>query len=203
MSYKLFCNRIDLDNLIKSVKSWFLINHELPLYDHCDELPLYDHCDELPLWLCHDEWSISSHRHIWNYYQVVIGKSILNYSTCGFCMYCVIIISLNEVFGDIMVLASPPPRPPPVDPDNVNTLNSKNIQWISFKVYMRVDTPLRYVAIEIWYPPRTRTTAPRSQTTLVSPKYSKCNISISNGLIAFKFYTEVKNLKLHKKIVND
>ena len=32
-----------------------------------------------------------------------------------------IIISPNEVFGDIMVLASPPPRPPPpVDPDDVN-----------------------------------------------------------------------------------
>ena len=34
------------------------------------------------------------------------------------------IISPNEVFGDIMVLASPP-RPslrPPVDPDDVNTL---------------------------------------------------------------------------------
>ena len=34
------------------------------------------------------------------------------------------IISLNEVFGDIMVLASPP-RPPPVDPDDVNTLTHK------------------------------------------------------------------------------
>ena len=35
-----------------------------------------------------------------------------------------LIISPNEVFGDIMVLASPPPprpRPPPVDPDDVNT----------------------------------------------------------------------------------
>ena len=42
-----------------------------------------------------------------------------------------------------------------------------------------------------------------SLTTLVSPKSSKCNISISNGPIAFKFYTEVKNLKLHKKNVND
>ena len=145
-----------------------------------------------------------------------------------------------------MALASPPPRPP-VDPDDVNALNSKNIQWISFKVYMRVNTPLRYVAIEIWYPLRTRTTAfaakrhsyppnlqnaispqvmvwllsnfiqrwriwsyikkmsmtrltPKlhSLTTLVSPKSSNCNISISNGPIAFKFYTEVKNLKLHK-----
>ena len=60
----------------------------------------------------------------------------------------ILIISPNKVFGDIMVLASPPPRPP-VDPDDVNTLNSQNIQWISFKVYIRVDTPLRYVAIEI------------------------------------------------------
>ena len=30
--------------------------------------------------------------------------------------------------------------------------------------------------------------------TLVSPKSSKCNIFISNGRIAFKFYTEVKHL---------
>ena len=37
-----------------------------------------------------------------------------------------LIISPNEVFGDIMVLASPlPPRPPPVDPDDVNTLTRK------------------------------------------------------------------------------
>ena len=70
-------------------------------------------------------------------------------------------ISPNEVFGDIMVLASPPP-PPPVDPDDVNTLTRR----ISLKLYLRVDTPLRYVAIEI-----------------VSPKFSKCNISISNGPI--------------------
>ena len=49
-----------------------------------------------------------------------------------------LIISPNEVFGDIMVLASPSPPCPPVDPDDVNALN---IQWISFKVYMRVDTP--------------------------------------------------------------
>ena len=48
-----------------------------------------------------------------------------------------IIISPNEVFGDIMVLASRLP----VDPDDVNTRNSKNIQPISFKFYVRVDTP--------------------------------------------------------------
>ena len=39
-----------------------------------------------------------------------------------------------------------------------------------------------------------------SLTTLVSPKFSNCNISMSNGPIAFKFYTEVKNPKLHTKM---
>ena len=42
-----------------------------------------------------------------------------------------------------------------------------------------------------------------SLTTFVSPKSSKCNISISSGPIAFTFVTEVKYLKLHNKIVND
>ena len=69
-----------------------------------------------------------------------------------------VIISPNEVFGDIMVLASPP-HLPPVDPDDVNTQTRKNIQPISFKFYMWVDTPLRYFAIEIQYFPRTGTTA--------------------------------------------
>ena len=68
------------------------------------------------------------------------------------------IISPNEVFGDIMVLALPP-RPPPRPPKRREHSNSKSIQPISFKFYMRVDTPLRFFAIEIWYPPRTRTTA--------------------------------------------
>ena len=36
-----------------------------------------------------------------------------------------IIISPNEVFSDIMVLASPPSPRPPVDPDDVNTLTRK------------------------------------------------------------------------------
>ena len=36
-----------------------------------------------------------------------------------------VIISSNEVFGDIMVLASPPPPRLPVDPDDVNTLTKK------------------------------------------------------------------------------
>ena len=56
-----------------------------------------------------------------------------------------IIISPNEVFGDIMVLASPPPRPL-VDPDVVYALTQK---LFNGQFYMRVDTPLRYIAIEI------------------------------------------------------
>ena len=38
--------------------------------------------------------------------------------------YAIFNIKKNEVFGDIMVLASPRPRPP-VDPDDVNTLTRK------------------------------------------------------------------------------
>ena len=37
--------------------------------------------------------------------------------------------------------------------------SNSNIQPISFKFCMWVDTPMRYFAIEILYPPRTRTTA--------------------------------------------
>ena len=37
-----------------------------------------------------------------------------------------------------------------------------------------------------------------SLMTLVSPRSSKCYISISNGPIAFKLNTEVKYLKLHR-----
>ena len=45
-----------------------------------------------------------------------------------------IFISPNEVFGDIMVLASSPPRPP-VDPDNVNALTRKifNVSLSNFR----------------------------------------------------------------------
>ena len=42
-----------------------------------------------------------------------------------------------------------------------------------------------------------------STRTLVFPKSSKCNISINNGPIAFKFDAEVKYMKLLKKNVND
>ena len=79
--------------------------------------------------------------------------------------YMPIIISPNKVFGDIMVLASPPPRPP----RRREHSNSKSIQPISFKFDMRVDTPLRFFAIEIWYPPRTRTTAFAAKQHLYPP----------------------------------
>ena len=49
------------------------------------------------------------------------------------------VLSPDKVFGDIMVLALPPC--PPINPDDMNALNSKNIQRISFKFYMSVDTP--------------------------------------------------------------
>ena len=119
----------------------------------------------------------------------------------------------GEVFCDIMVPASQPPRPP----RRCEHSNSKSIQHISFKFYMRVDTSMRYVAIEIvWLLSNfiqrwsiwsyiqklsmTRLTPKlHSLMTLVSPKSSKCNISISNAPIAFKFYTEVTYLKLHTK----
>ena len=69
-----------------------------------------------------------------------------------------IIISPNEVFGDIMALASPPPRPPPpVDPDNLKHSNSKKYSTYLFQILYVGRYPLRYFAIEIWYPPRTRT----------------------------------------------
>ena len=64
--------------------------------------------------------------------------------------------------------------------------NIVNSQYIAIQLYMRVDTPLRYVAIEIRHPSSTRTTA--FVTTLsVSPKSFKCNISITNYPIALKF----------------
>ena len=96
-----------------------------------------------------------------------------------------LIISPNEVFGDIMVLASRLP----VDIDNV-----KNIEPISFKLYMWVDTQLRYFAIEIWYCPITRTTAFAAKQHSVSPIYIKCNCPNVD--------TNVKYLNLYITIVN-
>ena len=57
-----------------------------------------------------------------------------------------LVISLNEVFGDIMLLASP--RPPPVDPDDVNTRLEKYSAYF-LKFYMWLDTPMWYFSIEI------------------------------------------------------
>ena len=46
-----------------------------------------------------------------------------------------IIISPNEVFGDIMVLASPPRPHPPVDPDDVNTQFDKYSTYLFQMLY--------------------------------------------------------------------
>ena len=46
----------------------------------------------------------------------------------------------NYITGSVIMVLASPPRPP-VDLDDVNTLTRKNILPISFKFYMRVDTP--------------------------------------------------------------
>ena len=70
------------------------------------------------------------------------------------------------------------------------------LQYIAMQLYMMVDTPLRYVANEIWHSLSTRTTA--FMTTLhVSPKSLKCNISITNCPIALKSDTGVNHQKVH------
>ena len=59
-------------------------------------------------------------------------------------------MSPKEVFGDIMVLASPLPRPPPrppIHPDDVNTLTRK-VSTDLFQIIYE-GRYLRYVAIEI------------------------------------------------------
>ena len=76
------------------------------------------------------------------YATFVVGKSLYNV----YIMSKHLIISPNELVGDIMVLASPPR--PPVDPDDVNALTRKIFDG-SLSNFMRVDTPLRYVAILI------------------------------------------------------
>ena len=80
-----------------------------------------------------------------------------------------------------MVLASLPG--PLVEPDDINAQTRKNIQQISFKS------------------PSTSTTAFAAKRHYVSLKSFICNISISNCLIALKFDTEVKYLKLHKMLM--
>ena len=44
----------------------------------------------------------------------------------------IVIISPNEVFGDIMVSASPHPPPPLIDPDDVNTRKIFNLSLSNF-----------------------------------------------------------------------
>ena len=70
--------------------------------------------------------------------------------------------------------------------------NMVNFQCIAIQIYMRVDTPLRYVAIEILHPPSTRTTA-FVATLSVSPKSLKCNISITKCPISLRCDTGVKH----------
>ena len=60
--------------------------------------------------------------------------------------YYIDVISPNEVFGDIMVLSSP--RPPPVDPDDVNTLTQNKYSTYLFQI-LYVGRYLRYFDIEI------------------------------------------------------
>ena len=59
--------------------------------------------------------------------------------------------------------------------------NIVNSQYIAIQFYMRADTPLRYVAIEMWHSPRTRTTA----------------LSIANCPIDLKFDTGVSIKKVN------
>ena len=81
-----------------------------------------------------------------------------------------LIISPNEVFGDGMygfsiAAASTAAR----RPWRREHYNSKNIQSISFKLYMWLDTPMRYLAIAIWYSLGTRTTAFAAKRHLYPP----------------------------------
>ena len=71
--------------------------------------------------------------------------------------------------------------------------NIVNSQCIATQLHTKVDT------IDIWHSPSTGTTA-FATTLYVSPKSSKCNISITNCPIALKFDTGVKHQKVH---VND
>ena len=59
------------------------------------------------------------------------------------CVVIIHVISPNEVFGEIMVLASP-------RPNDVNALTQKIFNGSLSNYFMRADNPLRYVAIEIY-----------------------------------------------------
>ena len=52
-------------------------------------------------------------------------------------------------------------------------------------------------------PPKTKTTAFQPNDTRIPQIFKMQYLHLSNGPIAFKFNTEVKYLKLHKKIVSD
>ena len=133
-------------------------------------------------------------------------ESFMGINDTELCKYIVyldsnhIIISPNEVFGDIMVLASPPHLPPPVDPDDVNTLTWKVFNG-SLSNFMRVYTPevLCYWNL-ILRKLEQRSSQPNN---MCIPKIFKMQYLHKNGPIAIKLYTEVKYLKLHNKIVND
>ena len=63
-----------------------------------------------------------------------------------------LVISLNKLFGDIMVLACSPPRPlprPPVDPDNLNILSTSLLKFDT----LRVLEQLRLQPNDTLYPP--------------------------------------------------
>ena len=80
------------------------------------------------------EWTLICYIHSF-WFKIVVSVHIFSSQ---------LILSTMLSFGDIMVLASPPC--PPVDPDDMNTLHEGRY-------------PLRYIAMEIWHPPMTRTTA--------------------------------------------
>ena len=69
-----------------------------------------------------------------------------------------IIISPNEVLGDIMILASMPPPPPPPcppeDPDNINALTQKIFyRYLSIFDIFRTLEQLRSQPNDTLYPP--------------------------------------------------
>ena len=82
----------------------------------------------------------------------------------------------------------------------MNTLTRKFFDLYFFQILYVGRCPPELLCYWNLIPSEDKNNCVRSQTTLASPKSWKCNISISNSPIAFKFYTEVKYLKLHKKM---
>ena len=81
--------------------------------------------------------------------------------------------------------------------------NSKNIQPISFKFYIWVDTPLRYFAIEIWYPPRTRTTAFAAKRHSYPPNLQNAISPYVMVRLLSNFIQRWSTWSYIKKMVND